>query len=56
MEESHKEQMKLQLAKDIKQLNWDINYHESKLSEAKFKMQIAEYALKQLVSDEYANK
>ena len=56
MENNHKEQMKLQLAKDISQLNWDIEYHEKKLAEAKFKIQIAEYALKQLLSDEYANK
>lgn len=56
MEENHKEQMKLQLAKDIKQLNWDIDYHEKKLSEAKFKIQIAEYALKQLISDDYASE
>ncbi len=56
MEALNREEMKLQLAKDIKTLNWDIEYHENKLSEAKFKMQIAEYSLKQLVSDEYASK
>jgi len=56
MEDNHKEQMKLQLAKDISQLNWDIDYHEKKLSEAKLKMQTAEYALRQLISDEYASE
>jgi cytochrome b involved in lipid metabolism len=56
MEENHKEKMKLQLAKDISQLNWDIDYHEKKLAESKFKIQIAEYALKQLISDEYASE
>jgi hypothetical protein len=56
METLNKTEMKLQLAKDIKQLNWDIDYHENKLSEAKLKMQTAKYALKQLISDEYASE
>ena len=48
------EKLKEQILADIKSLNWDIEYHESKLTEAKMKMQIAEYALKQLISDGYA--
>jgi hypothetical protein len=54
MEATKKEELQEQLSKDIKNLNWDIEYHESKLTEAKMKMQIAEYALKQLISDGYA--
>ena len=56
METLNKTEMKLQLAKDIKQLNWDIDYHENKLAESKFKIQIAEYALKQLVSNDYTSE
>lgn len=44
------ENLKEQLLKDIKQLNWDINYYESKLAESKLKMQVAEYALCHLTS------
>jgi hypothetical protein len=51
MEEINKEDLKLQLAKDIKSINYDIEYHEAKLSEARHKMQIAEYALRQLTSN-----
>lgn len=51
MENTIKENLKLQLAKDIKRINWDIEYYEAKLSEARYKMQIAEYALKQLTSN-----
>jgi hypothetical protein len=54
MENINKEELKEQLSKDIKSLHWDIDYHEGKLTEAKMKMQIAEYALKQLISDSYA--
>jgi hypothetical protein len=54
MENINKEELKEQLSKDIKSLDWDIHYHEAKLTEAKMKMQIAEYALKQLISDSYA--
>jgi hypothetical protein len=54
METTKKEELQEQLSKDIKSLNWDIEYHEGKLTEAKMKMQIAEYALKQLISDSYA--
>ena len=51
MENTEKEKMQEQLSKEIKSLDWDINYHEGKLSESKIKMQIAEYALKQLITD-----
>ena len=54
MEATEKEKMQEQLCKEIQSLDWDINYHESKLSESKMKMQIAEYALKQLIADRYA--
>lgn len=54
METTKKEELQEQLSKDIKSLDWDINYHESKLSESKMKMRIAEYALKQLIADSYA--
>ena len=53
MENTEKEKMQEQLSKEIKSLDQDINYHESKLSESKIKMQIAEYALKQLITDTY---
>jgi hypothetical protein len=48
------EKLKEQILTDIKRLDWDIQYHETKLSEFKIKMQIAEYALKQLIADSYA--
>jgi len=44
------ENLKEQLLKDIKQLNWDINYYESKLAESKLKMQVLEYSLCHLTS------
>lgn len=49
------ENLKERLLKDIKQLNWDINYYESKLAESKLKMQVLEYGLTHLTSQEYAN-
>jgi len=49
------ENLKEQLLKDIKQLNWDINYYESKLAESKLKMQVLEYSLGHLTSQEYAD-
>ena len=54
METTEKEKLKEQILHDIKNIDWDINYHENKLSEAKMKMQVAEYALKQLIADDYA--
>lgn len=54
MEIAEKEKMQEQLSKEIQSLDWDINYHEAKLSEAKIKMQIAEYTLKQLIANNYA--
>ena len=48
------EKLKEQILADIKQLNWEIDYYEGKLSEFKIKMQIAEYALKQIIADSYA--
>jgi hypothetical protein len=48
------EKLKEQILADIKRLDWDIEYHESKLAELKIKMQIAEYALKQIIADSYA--
>jgi hypothetical protein len=54
MENTEKEKLKEQILEDIKRIDWDIEYHEGKLSEAKIKMQISEYALKQLIADSYA--
>lgn len=45
---TEEENLKEQLLKDIKDIQWNIDYHEKKLSEYTVKMQIAEYALKQL--------
>jgi len=44
------ENLKEQLLKDIKDLQWNIDYHEKQLSEFKLKMQVAEYALTHLTS------
>ena len=44
------ENLKEQLLKDIKDLQWNIDYHEKQLSEFKLKMQVAEYALCHLTS------
>lgn len=46
-------QMKEQLLKDIKDLQWHIDYHEKHLANYKLKMQIAEYALNNLTVSEY---
>jgi hypothetical protein len=54
METTEKEKLKEQILADIKRIDWDIQYHEGKLSELKIKMQISEYALKQLIADSYA--
>jgi hypothetical protein len=51
--ENNKEEIKEHLLKDIQSINWDISYHEKKLSECKIKMQITEYALKQLIKEDY---
>jgi len=48
------EKLKEQILADIKRLDWDIEYYENKLAELKIKMQIAEYALKQIIADNYA--
>ena len=56
MKTTEKEKLKEQILEDIKRIDWDIEYHEGKLSEAKIKMQISEYALKQLISDSYAEQ
>lgn len=48
------ETLKEQLLKDIKDLQWDIDYHTNRLAETKLKMQIAEYTLTHLLSQEYA--
>jgi len=44
------EKLKEQLLKDIKDLQWNIDYHEKQLAEFKLKMQVAEYALCHLTS------
>lgn len=49
------EYLKEQLFKDIKDIQWNIDWHEKKLAEYAIKMQIAEYALKQLTSQEYGS-
>lgn len=51
--ENDKEEIKEHLLKDIQSIDWDISYHEKKLSECKIKMQIAEYALRQLIKEDY---
>lgn len=47
------EKLKEQLLKDIKDLHWHIDYHEKHLAEYKLKIQVAEYALKNLTENEY---
>ena len=48
------DQLKEQLLKDIKELQFHIDYHEKHLSEYKLKMQLAEYTLRNLTESEYA--
>ncbi len=56
METNTKEEnLKEQLSKDIKDIQWNIDFHEKKLAEYTIKMQIAEYALRQLTTQEYGS-
>jgi hypothetical protein len=48
------ENLKEQLLKDIKDLQWNIDYHTGKLAENQLKMQIAEFTITHLTSQEYA--
>lgn len=48
------DQMKEQLLKDIQDLNYKIDYHQTNLAELKIKMQLAEYTLRNLTDNEYA--
>ena len=50
---TEEENLKEQLLKDIKDIQWNIDYHEKKLAEYTVKMQISEYALRQLTKQEY---
>ena len=50
---TEEEALKEQLLKDIKDIQWNIDYHEKKLAEYTVKMQISEYALRQLTKQEY---
>lgn len=43
-----KENLKEQLLKDIKDIQWNIQYHTDKLAENQLRMKIAEYTLSQL--------
>lgn len=52
---TEEENLKEQLLKDIKDIQWHIDYHEKKLAEYAIKMQIAEYALRQLTTKEYGS-
>lgn len=45
---TEEEKLKEQLLKDIKDIQLDIDWHEKKLAEYTVKMQISEYALRQL--------
>lgn len=50
------ENLKEQLLKDIKDLQWNIDYHEKQLSEFKLKMQVAEYTLCHLTTEDLTNR
>jgi len=50
------EKLKEQLLKDIKDLQWNIDYHEKQLAEFKLKMQVAEYALCHLTTEDLINR
>jgi hypothetical protein len=50
---THEENLKEGLIKEIKDINWNIDWHEKKLAEYTVKMQIAEYALRQLTKQEH---
>jgi hypothetical protein len=50
---THEENLKEELIKEIKDINWNIDWHEKKLAEYTVKMQIAEYALRQLTKQEH---
>ena len=52
---TEEENIKEQLLKDIKDIQWNIDWHEKKLAEYTVKMQISEYALRQLTKQEYGN-
>ena len=67
---TEEESLKEQLLKDIKDIQWNIdwhekklaestvrniNWHEKKLAEYTVKMQVSEYALRQLTKQEYGN-
>lgn len=52
---NNKEVLIEQQLKEIKDLNWEINYFEKKLSEARLKIQIAELALTHLKALNYGN-
>ena len=52
---TQEENLKEQLLKDIKDIQWNIDWHEKKLAEYAIKMQIAEYALRQLTTQEYGS-
>jgi hypothetical protein len=43
-----KEQIKEQIISDIKGLEWDINYHEKKLTECLLKMEALQYTLQSI--------
>ena len=45
---TEEEALKEQLLKDIKDIQWNIDYHEKKLAEYTIRMQIAEYALRKI--------
>ena len=52
---TQEENLKEQLLIDIKDIQWNIDWHEKKLAEYAIKMQIAEYALRQLTTQEYGS-
>ena len=52
---TEEENIKEQLLKDIKDIQWNIDWHEKKLAEYTVKMQISEYALRHLTKQEYGN-
>ena len=45
---TEEENIKEQLLKDIKDIQWNIDWHEKKLAEYTVKMHISEYTLRQL--------
>jgi hypothetical protein len=45
---TEEENIKEEVLKDIKDIQWNIDYHEKKLAEYTIRMQLAEYNLRQL--------